>query len=388
MNSSAPGDAGLLRLANPVRTYAWGSRTTLAALRRRTCPSPEPEAELWIGAHPAAPSRIAAGPDLPAAIAADPRGLLGPGRDRLPFLLKILAVAAPLSIQVHPDAARAAAGFAREEARGLARDDPARNYRDDWPKPELVCALSRFEALCGFREPGEAAYLLREPRGPRLDRVADALAQGGPAAAFALLDAWPAEDRPALVAEVRGGSAGAHGVAARIARDRPDDPGCVAALLLNLVVLRPGQGLYVRPRTVHAYLHGTAVEIMASSDNVLRGGLTAKHVDRAEFAAVADFAPAAPEVVEPERTRAGEELYPAPVRQFRLTRLCPLPSVAITDPGPSAIVCVEGSVEVLRDGHAERLNSGEAVFVPYGGGRELVVEGDGLAFRASAPPPA
>ncbi|NDU72246.1 mannose-6-phosphate isomerase, class I [Actinomadura sp. DSM 109109] len=378
----------LYRLDNPVRDYAWGSRTTIADLQGRPSPTAAPEAEVWIGTHPAAPSRIAGGPDLRTAVEADRARLLGPAHDRLPFLLKILAVAAPLSIQVHPDPDQARGGFTREEALGIPRDAPARNYRDDWPKPELVCAVTAFDALCGFRPPGTAARLLRRLDGPRLRRVADVLEERGPEAALGALNGWPLADRPALVAEV-GVAAGsrdpAHRAAAKIAARHPRDPGAVASLLLNLIELRPGQALYTAPRTLHAYLRGTAIEIMASSDNVLRGGLTGKHVDQAELAAVTDFTPARPEVLEPRPLATGEELYAAPAPQFRLTRLRPRPRVTVPEPGPSAILCIEGSLRVTRVDATEHLGPGEALFVPYAGAGPLVVEGEGLGFRASVP---
>ncbi|KAB2352416.1 mannose-6-phosphate isomerase, class I [Actinomadura rudentiformis] len=394
-------DTQLIGLDNPVRNYAWGSRTTIAALQGRPFPTAEPEAEIWIGAHPAAPSRVSARTDLLTVIDADRPGLLGPGRDRLPFLLKVLAVAKPLSIQVHPDAQQAVRGFTREEALGIPRDDPKRNYRDDWPKPELLYAVTDFDALCGIREPREAARLLRALGGTRLQRIAGVLEQRGPRETFDVLNSWPTDDRPALVAEVRTGATEARRdgpeaprrsdpevalrTAARIAADQPDDPGCVTSLLLNLVTLAPGQALYARPRTIHAYLQGTGVEVMASSDNVLRGGLTPKHVDQAELAAVADFTPSEPEVVKPVTLPTGEDMYPAPVEQFQLTRLRPRPLITVPEPGPSSILCLDGSLTVTRGGITHLLNPGEALFAPHSGDDELTIEGQGLGFRASIP---
>ncbi|MBO2463883.1 mannose-6-phosphate isomerase, class I [Actinomadura violacea] len=374
---------------NPIRDYAWGSRTAIAELQGRPSPTARPEAELWIGAHPTAPSRLADGTDLLAAIKEDRAGLLGPGQDRLPFLLKVLAVAKPLSIQVHPDSDQAQRGFAREEALGIPLDSATRNYRDDWPKPELVYALTAFEALCGFRTPEIAARLLRALNGPRLRRLADIVEEVGPKAALGALNAWPAADRSNLVAEVRDAETidpdPAHRAAAMIAADHPDDPGVVASLLFNLIALQPGQALYTAPRTIHAYLRGTAVEIMASSDNVLRGGLTGKHIDRAELAAVTDFTPTQPEVLQPSPLPTGEELYAAPVEQFQLTRLRPRPPIGIPLPGPSTILCTDGTLSVARGGTTELLTPGEALFVPYEGAGPLVIEGDGTGFRASVP---
>ncbi|WP_433136180.1 mannose-6-phosphate isomerase, class I [Actinomadura nitritigenes] len=376
-------------MVNPIRNYAWGSRTAIADLQGRPSPTAGPEAEVWIGAHPAAPSRLADGTGLQAAIKADRAGLLGPGHDRLPFLLKILAVAKPLSIQVHPEPEQAHRGFAREEALGIPIDSPTRNYRDDWPKPELVYAVTAFEVLCGFRTPEVAARLLRALNGPRLRRLTNILGEAGPEAVLGALNAWPAADRSALVAEVCDADAPgpdpALRAAAVIAADHPDDPGVVASLLFNQITLQPGQALYTAPRTIHSYLRGTAVEIMASSDNVLRGGLTGKHIDTAELAAVTDFTPTRPEVLEPSPLPTGEELYAAPAEQFQLTRLRPRPPISIPVPGPSAILCIEGTLSVARGGTTEPLTPGEALFVPYEGASPVVIEGDGVGFRASVP---
>ncbi len=370
----------LLRLDNPIRAYDWGSRAVLARLLGRPVPSAGPEAELWIGAHPGDPSRVAGSGSLLEHIGREPVRLLGPGVDRLPFLLKVLAVEAPLSLQVHPDAEQAVLGFAREESCGLPVGDPKRCYHDDWPKPELVYALTEFEALCGFRPVAEAAAALREPGGARLERVALAVERGGPREALELLAGWPPGDRTALVGEVLP----LGGWAARLAGRYPHDPGVVTALLLNRVVLSPGQALFARPRTIHAYLRGTGVEIMASSDNVLRGGLTPKHIDLPELLAVTDFTPGLPELVGPVALAGGEDLYPAPVSQFQLTRLRPDPAVEVAEPGPGALLCLEGELEVVRGTARERLRCGEALFIPHRGGA-LRVTGSGLGFRAGVP---
>ncbi|MDX6743531.1 mannose-6-phosphate isomerase, class I [Actinocorallia sp. A-T 12471] len=372
----------LLRLDNPIRAYAWGSREVLARLLGRPAPSGSPEAELWIGAHPGDPSRIAGAGSLLERIDADPGPMLGPGTDRLPFLLKVLAVESALSIQVHPDAAQAALGYRREEQCGPPVGDPKRCYHDDWPKPELLYAVTPFEALCGFRPPAEAAAQLRSLGGPRLAKVAGLLEQEGNRAGVVALTGWPYDDRAGLVAE----AARAGGWVADLAERHPGDPGVAVALLLHHVTLQPGQALFARPRTIHAYLRGTAVEIMASSDNVLRGGLTPKHVDLPELLAVTDFAPSPPELVAPVRQPNGEDLFPAPCTQFQLTRLRLErgAAVRVADPGPGALLCLEGELEVTRGAACERIGPGQALFLPHDGGA-VAVAGDGLGFRAGVP---
>ncbi|WP_406415255.1 mannose-6-phosphate isomerase, class I [Streptomyces sp. NBC_00873] len=374
----------LLRLHNPVRPYDWGSHTVLADLLGRPSPTAGPEAELWIGAHPGAPSILPDGRSLLTAVTDAPRPMIGPGTDRLPFLLKVLAVERPLSIQVHPDAGQARDGYERDERTGLAPGDPKRSYHDSWPKPELLYALTAFEALCGFAEPEQAASLLTSTGGTRLRRVADVLVSGGPCAAVTLLGRWPEDDRAALVDEVRTSRADIPELvwARRLAELYPDDPGVVTSLLMNLVTLAPGQALFARPRTLHAYLRGTGVEIMANSDNVLRGGLTAKHIDLAELQAVTDFAPSTPEVVQAVELPNGEDLYPTPAAQFQLTRI--RGDVKVRAPGPGALLCIEGELTAERGSARETLRRGEVLFVPATGG-PLRVTGSGLAFRASIP---
>ncbi len=370
----------LYPLDNPVRTYAWGSRTVLAELRGGPVPSSEPEAELWVGAHPTAPSRIAGtGESLLDRIAKEPAQTLGP-YERLPFLLKVLAVDAPLSLQVHPDAEQARRGFAREEAEGRPATD--RSYHDDQPKPELICAITEFEALAGFRDPARSAALLRALGIERLGKVVDDLEEGDLKAAVQTLLDWPRADREPLIGEIaRHGDEGSeHRHAADLARRYPGDMGVVFALLLNLITLEPGQALFVPPRMPHAYLHGTGVEIMAGSDNVLRGGLTPKHVDIPELLAVTDFTAGGPAVRLPRTDGA----YDAPTESFRLSRhaIKDGQELVVDDPGPGAVLCLDGEITVTRGGAQEKLSKGHAVFVPYEGG-PVTLRGDGLVFRAA-----
>ncbi|WP_199486336.1 mannose-6-phosphate isomerase, class I [Actinomadura logoneensis] len=388
METAVTTSAALVRLDCTVRSYAWGSRTVLAELLGRV-PGDEPQAELWVGAHPDAPARLLGdGRTLPEYIAGDAGAALGPGAgERLPFLLKVLAVEHPLSLQVHPDERQARAGFARENAAGLAPDASDRNYRDDSAKPELVCALTTFDALCGLREPREAAGLVAALGVPALDGVVAALTAGDAKRAVETLLTWPAGERRALVEDVRKACAGLgddpYRVVERLADLHPDDTGPVTSLLMNLVRLEPGEALNVPPRTLHAYLRGTAVEILASSDNVLRGGLTPKHVDVAEVLAVADFGAFDPVPLKAEPAPNGEGVFPSPAAGFRLTRCVPGAARIVLDrPGPSALLCLDGAVSVARDGRTERLRRGEALFVPFRGG-PVELTGEGEVFRAT-----
>jgi mannose-6-phosphate isomerase len=365
-------------LDNPIQEYAWGSHTVLAGFLGRPAPTERPQAELWIGAHPGAPSRLRSGQPLGDLIAADPDAALGSASvsafgPRLPFLLKVLAVAEPLSLQVHPDREQAERGFAAERT---PAGDPSRNYKDSWPKPEILCALSDFHALCGLRDPRESAELLG--RVPALSPVAALLEAGDVKAAVGALLTWPSPKE--VVAEA--GAVAPEPYASLAARN-PGDMGAIVAMLLNEVRLVPGQALYVPPRRPHAYLSGTGVELMAGSDNVLRAGLTPKHVDVPELLSVASFEPSPPGVVEPER-HSGEDVYVTPAPEFRLSRLDAGQRPVLPAGGPQLLLCADGDVRLRRDGRETPLSRGEAVFAGHRGGL-IELSGSGTVFRASLP---
>lgn len=398
------------RLENTVRPYAWGSTTALPALLGEA-PTGEPQAELWMGAHPGAPSLVerGAGPQpLSEVIAADPRGELGDRAvetygPRLPFLLKLLAAASPLSLQVHPDSTQAAAGHADEEKRGVPLDAPHRNYKDASHKPELICALTVFEGLCGFRHPHEAAALLEglgvdglkpyadilraHPETDALREVLTALltADADEMAATVAAAAEAAETAAETSAEGRA----AYGVYAGIARHYPGDPGVLAAMLLNHVVLRPGEALFLAAGVPHAYLDGLGVEIMANSDNVLRCGLTPKHVDVPELLRVVRFEPTEPGVLRPEADgTTGEEVYETPVGEFRLSRFTLVPGAAphtLRAPAAQILLCTAGTalLQGQSGGAAQDLSltAGRSAYVPAG--EEVRLTGDGTLFRAT-----
>ncbi len=396
----------LLRLRNPIRNYAWGSRTALAELTGRAAPTAEPEAELWMGAHRAAPSQVEVRSglvSLPDWIRRDPLASLGAEAARrfggeLPFLLKVLACDAPLSLQVHPDAGQARRGFERENAAGLALDDPKRSYRDPHPKPELVCALTPFRALCGFRELAEIGARFEALEVPELTERMRALAgddeRSRLESLFTSLYAAPPEDRAGLaraVAEaVARRSAGdlACAWAAELARQYPGDVGVLAPLLLNTVELAPGEALFLSPGELHSYLSGVAVEVMASSDNVLRGGLTPKHVDVPELLATLSFRAGPPSRVEPRPLAPGVGVYHTPNAHFVLSVLSPSAESPVESVGSGSVeilLCVRGDAEVRdRGGEGLMLRRGESALVPAGAAGYRVT-GEALLYRAGVP---
>jgi mannose-6-phosphate isomerase len=376
------------RLTGQIRGYAWGSRTTIAALQGRPVPAPGPEAELWLGAHPDLPSSTVEGP-LDQRIAADPAGLLGDTAlaefgTRLPYLLKVLAAAEPLSLQAHPDAARA-----RER---YAAGDP--NYRDAWHKPELLVAVEDFDALCGFRPPRLSAAQLAAFAVPALGPVVEALQAEDLRAAVTALLCWPEADRGVLV-----GAVAEHGgLAADLAKRYPGDMGVLVALLLNRVRLAPGEGIFMPAGNLHSYLSGTGIEIMAASDNVLRGGLTPKPVEVPELLRVLRFEALDDPVVRPvpvahSAPREGAPqagsvaTWPVPVPDFALYRARPDGGeVAVPATGPRIALCLAGSVSV-RDGAGEvALAKGESAFGPAGAG-PVTVTGTGEVYLATTGTP-
>lgn len=360
-----------------VRPYAWGSRTAIAALRGMPTPSAHPEAELWFGAHPAAPAIVrddARENTLLEVIDADPRAELGTlcaerYDGRLPFLMKILAAEEPLSLQAHPSLQQAKEGFVRENERGIDVSAPDRNYRDENHKPELVVALSEFHALAGFRDVRETVELLRVLQVPELDSHLGMIAgQPDSQGLRALFTTWitlPESALSTLIPAVLAGAiryleSGQDRFAAEartvleIGENYPLDPGVLAVLLLNRVTLAPGEGLYLPAGNLHAYLWGTAVEVMANSDNVLRGGLTPKHVDVPELLRVLDFTPVAPGDIAPSiHTLNSELIYQTPAAEFRLSKVeldgtgLRRPSSILFDvPGPQILLCTTGSIEL------------------------------------------
>jgi mannose-6-phosphate isomerase len=363
------------RLDNPVRHYAWGSACDIPEFLGEPADG-TPQAELWMGAHPGASSRVLRGGtsrSLREVIAADPGAELGPAvaaqyGGRLPFLLKLLSAGQPLSLQVHPDRERAAARFANP----LFADD----YADDNHKPELICALrDGFEALCGFRPvpgtlalldelavPGLAGYrqlLAGRPGADGLRAVVTEILTGGgadPGAAARTGTGAGAESLAAAiagaaragrrVAAARGQWASAGRAYARLADAYPRDPGVLVALLLNHAVLGEGEALFVAAGVPHCYLHGFGAEAMAASDNVLRAGLTSKRVNVPELLEVLDFRPAPLHVLHAEPDGV-QETYPVPVPDFRLGRLAlgadPVP---LPGGGPQILLCIAGTARL------------------------------------------
>lgn len=370
----------LLSLTNTPRDYAWGSTSLLAELEGRA-PSSAPEAEVWFGDHPGDPADVAGGGTLDAVTGGT-----------LPYLLKLLAAAQPLSIQVHPTIAQAREGWASESGKPL--DDPTRNYRDDNHKPELIVALSEtFQSLSGLR-PVERTLALLDTleANDGVSTLRSRLSEDGDVLGRTLSWLLSGEAQPAvdeIIAAVVGAEntdTGEWDAALRaiagVARAYPGDPGVVVALLMNHVVLRRGEGLFLRAGLLHAYLEGLGVEIMAASDNVLRGGLTPKRIDVPELLSIVDSAPAEVPVLRPSLDGA-ITTYPVPVSDFALDRVTLTGEPIVrTITGPTMILVTAGEVTVATSAAAARtVPVGTAAFVSADE-REVRLAGAGEAFVA------
>ncbi|GAB6901387.1 mannose-6-phosphate isomerase, class I [Kineosporia succinea] len=388
-------------MRNAIRDYDWGSPSALALLQSRT-PSGGPEAELWMGTHPSAPSVLVL-PDgqelsLPEAIERFGEQVLG--REvlerfgaRLPYLFKILAIARPLSVQVHPTS---------ERARAKYTPGPASPYVDPFHKPEMLYALEPIEALFGFRPPAQVAMLLSRLRAPRLERLIEVLqAPGGDEsrlhAGLELLITWPVEDRAALVAEIAAGSSRlaaegspdypeVFGWLDRLIGLHPADPMVLAPLLLDLVRLAPGQTVFVAAGVPHAYLSGLGVEIMAGSDNVLRCGLTSKEINVPELLDVIDSRPLASGDANLGQLSDEQVVWRPPVTDFQLSRVtvaegAPVVADASVS-GPQIVLGTKGSVTVTSDGVSVTVEPGQSAFVTASAG-PITLTGEGEVFRAA-----
>ena len=368
-------------IANVPRDYAWGSRTGIAELLG-TEPSGRPEAELWLGAHPGSPSRLTDG-------SGDLRSVV----DGLPFLLKVLAAASPLSLQAHPTPEQARAGFERENDAGIPLDAPHRNYKDPSAKPELIVAVSdTFDALCGFRPVAETRASLERLGGtPALEGLLGRLT--GDAALPEVFE-WlitRGDGVDELIADVVTRSADAEGLefetVRRLAAAYPGDPGIVISLLLHTVRLSRGEALYLPAGNIHAYLEGVGIELMSSSDNVLRGGLTPKHVDVPELLKVLDFTPRPVPYLRPEEPTPGVRVFRPDVPDFALAEVAgeQVEDARVHVPGPAIALCTSGGFAVRGRLGSTTLQRGDAAFVSADE-EELLVTGGGTLFVATTNP--
>ncbi|HIC86632.1 MAG TPA: mannose-6-phosphate isomerase, class I, partial [Desulfobacterales bacterium] len=393
-------------MKNPIQYYGWGSTTAIPQLLGMENPENKPMAELWMGAHPKAPSEVLVlgrWTKLPDLIQEAPEPILGKlvyerFGPELPFLFKVLAAQEPLSIQAHPNKAQAREGFLREEALGIPIDAQERNYRDQNHKPELLCALTRFEALKGFRPPAEIVELFKKVLPPRFSNWLEIL-QTSSTGIRDFFEALMRMDKDGLrrllgsVAEMARqleGSQREFQWVILLHKRYPTDPGVLSPLFLNLVILEPGEAIYLPAGELHAYLEGMGIEIMANSDNVLRGGLTNKHVDVDELVNVCKFRPTDPYKLRPKVTEMGEWIYETPAEEFQLSVVRVDNEVVSQNQGgfgaASIIICTEGQLWVKAKEQPDpvELSKGRSIFIPAVG-HPYTIRGQGIVYKATVP---
>jgi len=390
-------------LHGTVQHYPWGTTDAIPNLLGRR-PDGQPHAEYWLGAHRLAPSQLADG-SLDVILRENPEilgasSLAGFGL-QLPYLMKVLSARHALSLQAHPSRSQAEEGYARENAAGISPHSPERTYKDDWPKPEVMIALEDFETLSGFRDARVTAELfaalgVAEELAPVIGPLTER--KGSAALAEVFLDVLSLEGERARLVEVVCAAARRHqddpgpvGDFARTAveldRVFPGDPGILAALLMNRVTLRPGEALYVPAGQMHAHLKGTGIEVMANSDNVIRGGLTRKHIDVGELVRVVDFSAGDPRLTLPVHVGSGVDHYPTPCEEFDVWRVTLDPVTGAAPlPGRDAariVLVVDGTLTLTMPGDSLTLSKGEAAFIAAAD-TDVSVEGDGTAFVTSS----
>lgn len=368
---------GMWRISGKHRAYDWGSTSAMHDFLGLE-PTGEPLAEAWFGTHPLGMSSVSAGGDgVPLAeVAGD-----------LTFMLKVLAPDQPLSIQVHPSRALAEGGFAEENARGIDLADPRREYKDPLDKPEMVYALTRFDTLLGLRTSEEVIQLLTPLQVPVARRLLEHAAEGRLVAVEHLLtsppDAAELDDlvetcRRHLDSDVKRGYA----TLIETARIHPGDPGLALTLLLNRVTLQPGEAAFVGPGLMHAHLSGLCLEVMASSDNVFRAGLTTKRVNREGVLSSLDEDQ--PTDVDVGASSETTQVLTAPSNLFALSVTRGRDDL-IPGNGDRILLCIDGVSEVVAgNGQVVELGRGQAAFANAADGA-LSVRGSGTTAQAFIP---
>lgn len=398
-------------LKNTIQEYAWGSHTYISELMCQAEPSRQPQAELWMGAHPKAPSQVMIQGKwnrLDQLMEINAEEILGKDsaekfNHRFPYLFKALAAGKPLSIQAHPNILQARQGFARENLRGIALDAPDRNYKDNNHKPEIICALTSFWALNGFRNIKEGLSFMRKVCGSSLSSELDYLEKksdsDGLKKFFNSLLSLGQNRRCKVIAEA---VSNAHKLAdhndvyrwiIKLWDEYPKDIGILSPMFLNLVRLRPGQAMFLPAGELHAYLEGLGIELMANSDNVLRGGLTSKHVDLPELLNILSFQERDPDILEPVFKFQYEKIYLSPVEEFVL-------SVIILKNGEKyrsaakrsaeIILCIAGEATItesgIKSGSVKELvlSKGNSVLIPASV-ETYIISGDAVFYKAAVP---
>jgi mannose-6-phosphate isomerase len=398
------------KLENAVQHYDWGSPWMIPELVGTENSAMIPWAELWMGIHPAAPSmcideeknRKISLVDL---IKENPDFYLGDETQKvfnnLPFLYKVLSADKPLSIQAHPNLEQAKEGFERENKAGIDIKAPNRNYKDANHKPEIMCALSPFTAMCGFREIAEIEKLLNildcSALNLPLAALKDSSQNGGLKGFLGTLFAMNIDDRKNLTDAIleHGRDFAAKNetykaefeLCVEFAQLHPEDPSIIAPLYLNLIQLKPGEAIFLPAGVLHAYVYGLGMELMANSDNVLRGGLTSKYIDAEELKKVLNFTPFMPEILKASNSEENLFAYKTECRDFELKHYQHKSgTVNYVDSAPSIIFVTKGTL-IIQDsetGKTLTLKKGESAFIaPSKKNGAIILSGDFEMYSAS-----
>ncbi|UCB45200.1 MAG: mannose-6-phosphate isomerase, class I [Spirochaetota bacterium] len=403
---------GIVKLKNKIQEYTWGSKTAIAELMGNPAPSPKPQAELWMGAHPKAPSEVLLENEyitLIELIKKNPSAILGNATARkfsesLPFLFKVLAAGEPLSIQAHPTARQAKDGFQRENRENIPLDAYKRSYKDQNHKPEIISALTPFWAMSGFRPIGKMLNILNLVDLQSMSQEIDAFHKRpdthGLKDFFESLMNLPANKKEKLVGEAvrwaeKAGKKSTTEIEIvsrwilRLNEKYPGDIGVLSPIILNLECLNPGDAMFTRAGVLHAYLEGVGIELMANSDNVLRGGLTEKNVDVPELLRILDYSSTTfkkiPEITMPN----GEMIYDSPAQEFRLSRIhVNKNNDYSSDETRSAeiIICIEGNciINDIRENTKHEVSKGDSILIPASV-TQYTITGAAQLFKASVP---
>ena len=394
-------------LKNTVQEYAWGSTIAIADLLGLKNPENKPQAELWMGAHWKAPSLVQHNGQwvpLTDLIRKNPKAILGDKvaqdfNDQLPYLFKVLAAAKPLSIQAHPDLQQAREGFLRENSQKIPQDAAERNYLDDNHKPECICALTRFWALSRFRKiPGILHYLkklnLRQLRDECTEFGRQPTTSGLKRFYTTLMSLDPDRQKEVVNGALRSArrytdSDPVFKWILKLAADYPNDIGAISPIFLNLICLEPGQAIYLDAGELHAYLQGLGIELMANSDNVLRGGLTSKHVDVPELLRVLKFKGNDIRLIEPRTLTSNEFVYPCPAKEFVLSVIKLKPGALYQSPvnrSMEILICTEGTLIIADLGNQieTQLKKGASAVIPAAV-KHYAIRGQGICYKAAVP---
>ncbi|MDA3813954.1 MAG: mannose-6-phosphate isomerase, class I [Candidatus Cloacimonetes bacterium] len=398
----------IFKLRNQIRNYDWGSKTFIFNLLGREEPSPEPQAELWMGTHTQAPSRILSNgreESLLEVIRQNPMRILGESvarkfENELPFLFKVLAAAHPLSIQAHPNKAQARKGFKLENKKNIPLNSPERNYKDNNHKPELLCALTNFEVMCGFQPIKNIVerikYLQLEDHIPRMKELEIDPTAKNLKKMFSDLMGKHYDDQTKKVGILVNKIAESkprdenetliYRWIVRLAAIYPKDMGVFSPLFLNIMKLKPGEAFFIEAGVLHTYLSGCGLEIMANSDNVLRGGLTHKKVDIPGLIKMLKFDKAGLKKIQPKFNK-GEYIYQTSAEEFQLSKIIVKdnePFVRSNISSAEIILCIEGTGSITWSDSSLELKQGESIFIPFAVS-EYSIEGSTELFRVVVP---